>query len=182
MLTAAAGLLLAAAPLVVPSDAAYFDPATGYRITHYRAVVPIAPEGVDRLSIGDVVKMARTGRAILVDVSPAEGGIRDTVTGRWHLAMSHETIPGAHWFPEAGRGQLVDGIERWFVDGVKHLQSNRRDRSIVVFCLADCWMSWNAARRLHGAGLYNVKWFAEGIDGWRENGRTLVRARLDPQQ
>jgi PQQ-dependent catabolism-associated CXXCW motif protein len=45
---------------------------------------------------------------------------------------------------------------------------------IVTFCLADCWMSWNAARRLRSLGYANVWWLAEGTDGWRELGLPLV--------
>jgi PQQ-dependent catabolism-associated CXXCW motif protein len=153
-------------------DAASFDPATGYRIAHYRGVVPAAPEGVGRIGIDAVAKSARDG-AILIDVTPAEGGMRDAAFGRWRLAAPHASIPGAHWFPEAGRGTLANGIEPWFLGGVQRLAGRHRGKPLVVFCLADCWMSWNAAMRLHRAGHPDVLWFAEGIDGWREAGKRL---------
>jgi len=47
-------------------------------------------------------------------------------------------------------------------------------RTLIVFCLADCWMSWNAAWRLSRAGYRDVRWFAEGADGWRDLGRPLA--------
>ena len=59
--------------------------------------------------------------AVLVDVYPAEGGVRDPATGRWRLVVPHSTIPGAAWFPEAGRGRLDPAIERWLLDGITRL-------------------------------------------------------------
>ena len=111
----------------------------------------------------------------MIDVLPAEGGHRDA-TGRWHLAVERLSLPGAHWFPETGRGVLSPDIARWFERGVARLTRGRKDRMIVIFCLADCWMSWNAARRLRGWGYRNVHWFEEGSDGWRDLGRPLTRA------
>ena len=47
------------------------------------------------------------------------------------------------------------------------------DRAIVVFCMADCWMSWNAVQRIRSLGYSNVLWFAEGVDGWLDQGWEL---------
>jgi PQQ-dependent catabolism-associated CXXCW motif protein len=38
---------------------------------------------------------------------------------------------------------------------------------VVVFCLRDCWMSWNAARRAVAWGYTNVIWYPDGTDGWQ---------------
>jgi PQQ-dependent catabolism-associated CXXCW motif protein len=149
-----------------------FDP-DGYRISHYRGPVPAAPEGVRRITAQEVAHLR--DHALLIDVLPAEGGHRDD-NGTWHLAMERPSIPGAHWFPETGRGALSPEIERWFRQGIARLTAGNRQRMIVTFCLADCWMSWNAARRLHGWGYRHVCWLAEGTDGWRELGLALVDA------
>lgn len=170
-------MIAALAWLLLAADAPDFDPASGYRVAHYRAVVPTAPDGVERVPIDAAIELARSRRAILIDVTPAEGAIRDASSGRWRLATPHETIPGAHWFPEAGRGVLGDGIEPWLLSGVGRLAARHPKRPIIVFCLADCWMSWNAALRLHRAGFRDVRWFAEGNDGWREARLRLVTAK-----
>jgi hypothetical protein len=34
--------------------------------------------------------------------------------------------------------------------------------TLIVFCLADCWMRRNAAWRLSRVGYRDVRWFAEG--------------------
>ncbi|MCU6454567.1 rhodanese [Sphingomonas sp. A2-49] len=167
-----ARLLAAAALLAAPVQDAAFDPASGYRIAAYRGIVPGPPPGVPRIAAAAVAALRE--RAVLVDVAPAEGGVRDPVTGDWRLARPAVSIPGAHWFPEAGRGRPDPAIERWFLAGVRTLAARRPGRPIVVFCLADCWMSWNAALRLHRAGLRPVLWFGEGSDGWRDLGRRLA--------
>ena len=36
----------------------------------------------------------------------------------------------------------------------------------MFYCLANCWMSWNAARRAIALGYRNVAWYPDGTDGW----------------
>lgn len=170
------GLIFAVLLAVAPAWAedAPFDPVTGYRVSQYRGVVLAAPPGVARVGARQVARLTDRHAAILIDVVPAEGGVRDAVTGDWRLARPAATIPGAHWFPEAGRGHLEPAIARWFADGVSRLHRADPQQPLIVFCLADCWMSWNAALRLHRAGYTHVLWFAEGADGWRDLGHKLA--------
>lgn len=168
-------LALIAALMAQADPAADFDPATGYRTAHYRAVVPSAPEGVPRIDTATVVKLLGK-RAILIDVMPAEGGVRDPATGAWRLAKPRPSLPGAHWFPEAGRGNPDPAIAAGFDAGVASLRGRADTRPLILFCLADCWMSWNASRRLAKAGYAHVYWYADGTDGWRDSGRPLVDA------
>ena len=39
-------------------------------------------------------------------------------------------------------------------------------RLLVFYCLANCWMSWNAAKRALSLGYPNVAWYRDGTDGW----------------
>jgi len=168
-------VLMAAMLAAAPGGEETLFNAEGYRIAHYRGPIFAAPEGVRRIAAREAVRL-RPGRdAIFIDVLPAEGGHRDE-EGRWHLATSHASIPGAHWFPEAGRGEPDPAIAAGFVQGIAHLSAGRPDRPLVVFCLADCWMSWNAALRLHRLGYRDVRWLADGLDGWRDLGQPLRRA------
>lgn len=150
-------------------DAPVFDPATGYRISHYRGVVGAVPEGIARVDVAQARALWRAS-AIFIDVNPAPGAQRDAENGRWTLAEPHASIPRAQWFAESGRGVLAPDVERAFGLGVRRLAARHRNRPIVVFCQADCWMSWNAALRLHRAGLHDIRWFADGLDGWKEAG------------
>ncbi|QJU60908.1 rhodanese [Sphingomonas sp. AP4-R1] len=162
-----------------PRDPALFDPATGYRITAYRGVVPARPPGIARIGTAEASRRLADGRTLFIDVTPARGAVHDAETGEWRLSEPHETIPGAHWFPEAGRGTPDPAIDRWFERGLHRLSRGSRRSPIVVFCLADCWMSWNAGWKLRRLGYRTVAWYADGLDGWRETNRPLVGARPD---
>lgn len=146
----------------------------GYRIARYRAPVPHAPPGVHRIAPAAVTGLRPDRDAVLLDVMPAEGGRRRD-DGQWLLAVPRMSIAGAHWLPDTGRGSLTQPVAAWFQAGVAKLMRGRKDSMIVVFCLADCWMSWNAAKRLRELGYTDVWWLAEGTDGWSELGLPLRR-------
>lgn len=169
------GAVLASLLAIFPAhgqEPALFD-AAGYRATRYRAPVHRPPDAVGRIAPGAVAGLRPDIDVILIDVLPAEGGHRES-DGRWRLAREHRTIPGAHWFPESGRGSPPPDILPWFERGLARLTHGDRDRMIVTFCLSDCWMGWNAARRLRSLGYRNVWWLAEGSDGWRDLAIPLV--------
>lgn len=171
-MTLALAALTAHAGTVTGPD---FDSA-GYRTARYRAPVSRAPSPAARLALPAALLLHPGRDALFIDVLPAEGGVRDPQTGAWRLSTPHETIPGALWHPEAGRGSPDPVLWRGLVAAVR--KARRRDPTIpvVLFCRSDCWMGWNAARRLASQGVGGVWWLAEGIDGWHEAGRKLVPA------
>jgi PQQ-dependent catabolism-associated CXXCW motif protein len=162
-----APLLLAAAPAQW-RQSPWHDPMTLYRIDRLRSPVPAPPEGVAMLDAAAVARLAP--RALLVDVTPVLNGRRDPASGRWQLPGPALSLPGALWFPDAGRAPGDAATITQFVQMVTARAGRRR---LIVFCLADCWLSWNAALRLHRAGLA-VAWFPGGRDGWAAAGRPLV--------
>jgi PQQ-dependent catabolism-associated CXXCW motif protein len=165
---AAAALLLAAAGPAQWRTSALHDPVTLYRIARPRSPVPGPPPGVAAVDTRGVATSA--AGALLIDVSPADDGRRDPATGRWTLRAPAQSIPGALWFPEAGRAPGDPAIIAHFMAAVARAAHGRR---LIVFCLADCWMSWNAALRLHRAG-HRVAWYGAGRDGWAASGRPLA--------
>jgi PQQ-dependent catabolism-associated CXXCW motif protein len=52
---------------------------------------------------------------------------------------------------------------------------------VVIYCMADCWMSWNAAKRIRTYGYSNVAWYPEGTDGWERAGQELTEAHPEPR-
>jgi PQQ-dependent catabolism-associated CXXCW motif protein len=54
----------------------------------------------------------------------------------------------------------------YFARGLEKATHGDRARLLVIYCLADCWMSWNAAKRALSLGYANVAWYREGTDGW----------------
>lgn len=170
------GNALPQASVSAASPAPDFD-GNGYRIARYRAPVDRPPSPAARITLAKALLLKPGVDALFIDVLPAEGGVRDAATGKWALAAQHETIPGAAWHPEVGRGTPDALLWRGLRNAVQAARARRPALPVVVFCRSDCWMSWNAARRLAREGLGQVYWLAEGIEGWHEAGRALVPAR-----
>lgn len=151
-----------------------FDPATGYRIDRQRAPTPDdIPPPARLVEAGEVERLAERG-ALLLDVYGARQSRYDELDGTWLTDGSHRSLPGAVWLPETGRGALTPELEAYLGDNLERMTGGDKSRAIVVFCVADCWMSWNAARRIAALGHGDVNWFRLGTDGWEESGRPLV--------
>jgi PQQ-dependent catabolism-associated CXXCW motif protein len=181
-------LLLIACALLVQADVVNaagkdeesFDPTTGYRIAHYRAAVPETVPGGTRVNLDKVDELIK-GSAVLLDVTPSEGAGADPTTGQWRLSRPHQTIPGATWLPDVGRGILTAAFEGYLKSNVETLTKGDKAKPVIIFCQSDCWMSWNAVQRLRGLGYTKLYWFPEGTDGWVEWGdRKLVPAEPVP--
>lgn len=156
------------------------DPVTGYRMARYQAAVPDQPPAGQRVWLDDIDRLVASESAILLDVSPIHGAGFDPVTGAWRLSKPHETLPGAVWLPEVGRGAVAPAVAQWFERELVRLTGGDKARAIVIFCHADCWMSWNAMKRVAALGYTNLKWFPEGTDGWKDFDRKLVPAMPVP--
>jgi PQQ-dependent catabolism-associated CXXCW motif protein len=52
---------------------------------------------------------------------------------------------------------------------------------IVVYCQANCWMSWNAAKRILSYGYTNVAWYPDGTDGWERVNLPTVESQPEPR-
>ena len=157
-----------------------FDPVTGYRIAHYRAAVPDTVKGGTRVDLDKVDVLIKEG-ALLLDVMPSEGAGPDPATGAWRLSRPHQTIPGATWLPDVGRGKITPAFETYLADNAARLTAGDKAKAVIVFCQSDCWMAWNAVQRLAQLGYSALYWFPEGTDGWVEWGdRKLAPAAPVP--
>jgi PQQ-dependent catabolism-associated CXXCW motif protein len=157
-----------------------FDPVTGYRMSHYKAPVEPAPEGVTRLGLDELQRLIAAKKPVLVDVLPADGGRPDRATGIWQLRQPHSDIPGSHWLPEVGRGKLEPWQERYFAGRLAALTGGDKAKPIVVYCQSDCWMAWNALKRARALGYTALYWYPDGTDGWRDFDAELAPVTPDP--
>lgn len=172
--TCALAAVLAVPGLALAQGAPPFD-AQGYRSAAFRAPVDRDPAPAVAITPAQARRLA-PGAALFLDVLPAEGARRDGASGAWTLASPHQTIPGALWYPETGRSPPDPVLWQALAARVAAFRQQQPAAPIVVFCRADCWMSWNVARRLALGGITGVRWLAEGIEGWHEAGGSLVAA------
>lgn len=147
------------------------------------APVPDALEGAVTVGTDGVRRLVEEGGAVLIDVLPAPprpGGLPPTTL--W-MPPERRNIPGSVWLPNVGYGALSDALESYLRDNLARVAAGDPGKRLVIYCLADCWMSWNAARRAVGYGYSGVHWYPDGTTGWEAEGLPVEKAApvADPQ-
>lgn len=171
------GLLLFSAVTPAQSLQQYdVDQSTGFRMERYRAPVPADIPDATTLDTAAALALHKQDDAVFIDVYPPKGLGPDPLDGHWVITEQRQTIPGAVWLPEVGRGSLQPDAMDYLARNLYRLSEGVKATPLVFFCTADCWQSWNAARRASALGFTNVNWFPLGSDGWLENGQVLERA------
>lgn len=173
-------LLLLSTPVFADSYAEHrerrpelFDPETGYRIGRQRAPTPDdIPPPAKLVSPEEARELILDG-AIALDVFGAAQSRFDELDGTWLVSKVRESLPGAIWLPETGRGRLDGVMSGYLEDNLAEMTGGDFNRDLVVFCIADCWMSWNAAQRIASIGYQKVYWYRLGTDGWLDLGEPL---------
>jgi PQQ-dependent catabolism-associated CXXCW motif protein len=138
---------------------------SGFRMDQYRAPVPETLAGARVLTTEDLVPLQADGQTVLIDVLPKPPK-PDLPKGTIFRLPPREDIPGSIWLPDVGYGALSADMERYFRENLDAAVHGDHGRSVVFYCLSDCWMSWNAAKRAISWGYSNVGWYPEGTDGW----------------
>lgn len=173
-------LMAAPASLGVAVDgansAAAVPEPSDYKTDDYRSPVPATLEGARTITVIDAEALIKTREAVFVDVFPRAPKPPNLPAGTVWRDPTHMTIEGAHWLPNVGYGVLSADFETYFKSRLANLTGNDTKKPVVFFCLRDCWMSWNAAKRALSWGYENVLWFSEGTDAWQEAGNDLVKA------
>ena len=89
-------------------------------------------------------------------------------------------IPGSIWLPDTGYGELAAVTQDYLRTNIERATGGDRTRLVVVYCLRNCWMSWNAAKRILSMGYLNVAWYPDGTDGWTEMQLPVAEAQPAP--
>lgn len=167
---ALAAALAAAVAAPSPAGAGAAEP-DGYRTEAYRAPVPATLGGGTVVHDDAAHALWKTGRVAFVDVLPRPPRPANLPEGTLWRDPPRRSIPGAVWLPDVGYGRLAEETAEYFRAGLAAVTGGDRDHPIVFFCLDECWMSWNAARRaLLEEGYARVFWYPEGTDGWTARG------------
>lgn len=152
------------------------DKETGFRMGRYRAPVPDTNPGTEVVDTSRAFELHKTGAVVFIDVFPPRGLGADPLDGTWLTNETHETIENAVWLPEVGRGHVEQEHIDYFQRNLQLLTQQDKSVPLLFFCTADCWQSWNAARRALMWGYENIFWYPAGTDGWAEEGHSLVTA------
>lgn len=148
----------------------------GYRLLRYRSPTPPQAEGGTTISTAGL-------KALLVSEQPP--ALLNVQPLRWQqgVFLLNEPflhIPGSLWIPNVGMGELDDGWERYFRRHLRTATAGNNAYAVVIYCRADCWMSWNAVKRAASWGYTNLYWYRDGVDGWREAELELIEAKPEP--
>jgi len=177
----AAALVVAA--LAVPAFAQQQEPfePEGYRADNYRAPVPATLAGARVLTTMEAEAIWRARSGAFVDVLPRPPRPKNLPAGTVWRDAPRKNIPGSIWLPDTGYGSLPPAMDDYLQRGLA--QASRGDKSalLVIYCLADCWMSWNAAKRALTYGYSSIAWYPDGTDGWERAKLPTAEAQPEPR-
>jgi PQQ-dependent catabolism-associated CXXCW motif protein len=173
----AAGLLAAAAAYAQDSVP---EPET-YRSADYRAPTPATLKGARVLTTAEAEAIWRDKRGAFIDVMPHPPKPANLPAGTVWRETPRRDIPGSMWLPDTGYGKLSPQTEAYLQDGLTRVSKGQRDAPLVIYCQANCWMSWNAAKRALSYGYSSIGWYPDGTDGWQLAGLPLGDASPEPR-
>ena len=153
----------------------------GYRLENYRAPTPATLRGVKVIGTDEAETIWRSHSASFVDVLPRVPRPKNLPEGTLWRDKPRPDIPGSVWLPDTGYGELAPSMAGYFSKGLEKATQGDHARILVLYCLANCWMSWNAAKRALSLGYSNVAWYREGTDGWSGAGLPLADATPEPR-
>jgi PQQ-dependent catabolism-associated CXXCW motif protein len=152
------------------------DELDGYRLDDYRAPTPATVAGRAAIDTAAVHRLWQSHAAAFIDVLPAPRRPDGLPAGAVWAPKPHRDIPGSIWLPDVGRGALTPRLEAWFRAGLERASEGDHKAPLVFYCLAECWMSWNAAKRAIAWGYDAALWYADGNDGWAAAGFPIAEA------
>jgi PQQ-dependent catabolism-associated CXXCW motif protein len=177
-----AGLILASFTLTAPAHAQASAPEPeGYRTENYRAPVPATLAGGKVLATEEVEAIWRAGTGVFIDVLPHAPKPQNLPAGTVWRDRPRLNIPGSIWLPDTGYGSLAAATDDYLRQGLDRASKGDKATLLVFYCQADCWMSWNAAKRALSYGYRNVSWYPEGTDGWQRADLPVAESQPQPR-
>lgn len=141
-----------------------------YRTDDYRAPVPASVAGGHAIATDEAQRLWRDKQAVFVDVLPVPRRPKGLRPDALWKPLPRRDIPGSLWLPDVGRGALSEALDAYFRAGLERATGGDKAAPVVLYCLADCWMSWNATRRAASYGYTRLYWYRDGTTGWEAAG------------
>jgi PQQ-dependent catabolism-associated CXXCW motif protein len=151
-----------------------------YRTSDYRAPTPAGLAGAKVVSTAEAQRLWRDKTAIFVDVLPHAPRPANLPPGTIWRDKPRLNIPGSIWLPDTGYGALAPVTENYLRQNLERATGGDRAKLLVIYCLRNCWMSWNAAKRIMSMGYANVAWYPDGTDGWTDEMLPVAQAQPEP--
>jgi PQQ-dependent catabolism-associated CXXCW motif protein len=174
--------------LVLTTGAASAEPSSpppepdGYRMDAYRAPVPATLKGGTVIDTTKAHDLWSRKAAAFIDALPhapkPEGLPRNVV---WREQPRFD-IPGSVWLPDTGYGALSEATQLYLEKGLARASAGDKGKPLVFYCLKNCWMSWNAAKRAMTLGYANLLWYPDGTDGWEAAKHPLEERKPEPRE
>jgi PQQ-dependent catabolism-associated CXXCW motif protein len=153
----------------------------GYRLDDYRAPVPETLTGARVITTAEAEVIWRAKNGVFIDVLPRPPKPSNLPAGTIWRDRPRFNIPGSVWLPDTGYGKLAEVTEDYLRQGVARASLDNRAMLLVVYCQANCWMSWNAAKRIVSYGYSHVAWYPDGTDGWERANLPMVESQPEPR-
>lgn len=153
----------------------------GYRDHAWHAPVPATHPDATTVDTAEARALLERGAAVPVDVMAAvERPASADLPAGFIPNRPRRHIPGSVWLPNVGYDELSPALVRWYAHALARLSGGDTGRGLLIYCIADCWLSWNAVHRAAALGYTQLYWYPEGSDGWAEAGLPLIDAVPEP--
>lgn len=153
----------------------------GYRTEDYRALVPATLSGARVLTTADAEAIWRDKGGVFIDVLPRAPKPPNLPEGTVWRDKPRFNIPGSIWLPDTGYGKLAAATGDYLRRGIERATGGNNAALLVFYCEENCWMSWNAAKRVLSYGYPNVAWYPDGTEGWARAGLRVEQSQPEPR-
>lgn len=154
---------------------------SGYRTEDYRGPTPATLAGARVLSTSQARALWQAHAAVFIDVLPQPPKPDGLPPGTIWRPQPRRDIPGSIWLPDVGYGALAAPMQTYFARHLREASNAAHDRTLVFYCLAQCWHSWNAAKRAVALGYTAVAWYPGGTDAWEAAGLPVELRQPQPR-
>src|SRR5262249_11159411 len=113
----------------------------GYRTEDYCAPTPTTLKGARVVTTVEAEQIWMSGGAIFLDVLPHAPRPANLPPGTIWREKPRRNIPGSCWLPDPATGRSRRRPRTR--TNLARVTGGDRTKALVVYCLRDCWMSWN---------------------------------------